>query len=136
MCYVGHGLFIHNERNTMNYKMNSSLRVIAPFRYEGMWVFDDPDIGLDKEPFVEGSDTMLDWLARDIADAGTGFLLSFAPAPFPGYQEVIHWMEEEYCSHWYCLEEPQIRSCLGSVLLKYFDPAPDELYIMAEAKRE
>ena len=36
--------------------MSNSLRVIAPFKYEGMWVFDDPTVGLDKEPFVSGAE--------------------------------------------------------------------------------
>jgi hypothetical protein len=28
----------------------NSLFVIAPYKYEGMWVFDDPEVGLSKEP--------------------------------------------------------------------------------------
>ena len=28
--------------------------VIAPFKYEGMWVFDDPTVGLVREAFVAG----------------------------------------------------------------------------------
>ncbi len=36
--------------------MSNSLRAIAPFKYEGMWVFDDPTVGLDKEPFVSGAE--------------------------------------------------------------------------------
>ena len=28
------------------------LFVIAPYKYEGMWVFDDPAAGLSREPFI------------------------------------------------------------------------------------
>ena len=29
-------------------------------QWNGMWVFDDERVGLDKEPFVAGADTMID----------------------------------------------------------------------------
>jgi len=29
-------------------------------QYEGMWVFDDPMVGLTKEPFVAGIDTIIE----------------------------------------------------------------------------
>ena len=35
-------------------RMNS-LIVIAPYKRQGMWVFDDPAVGLAKEPFAAGS---------------------------------------------------------------------------------
>jgi putative methionine-R-sulfoxide reductase with GAF domain len=37
--------------------MNNSIFVIKPYKWEGMWVFDDPKLGLVKEPFVGGADT-------------------------------------------------------------------------------
>jgi hypothetical protein len=37
----------------------NALFVIAPHKYEGIWVFDDPTIGLTKEPFIAGIDTMI-----------------------------------------------------------------------------
>ncbi len=33
------------------------INVIAPDKHLGMWVFDDPRVGLVQEPFVGGSDT-------------------------------------------------------------------------------
>ncbi|HZR16250.1 MAG TPA: hypothetical protein VFE51_02895 [Verrucomicrobiae bacterium] len=56
------------------------------FRYEGMWVFDDARVGLDKEPFVSGADTMIDVLVSDIPNAEKGFRLLFSATPFPGYK--------------------------------------------------
>ena len=44
----------------------NSLNLIIPYRYEGMWVFDDPRVGLDKEPFVAGADTMIGGTGNDI----------------------------------------------------------------------
>ena len=39
--------------------MNNSIFVIRPYKSNGMWVFDDERVGLDKEPFVAGADTMI-----------------------------------------------------------------------------
>ena len=59
----------------------NSINLIVPYQYEGMWVFDDPRVGLDKEPFVSGADTMIDVLVADIPDADKGFRLLFSALP-------------------------------------------------------
>ncbi len=43
--------------------MANFLSIILPYRYEGMWVFDDPRVGLVREPFVSGIPEMIDLLA-------------------------------------------------------------------------
>jgi hypothetical protein len=45
----------------------NAINVIAPYRHHGMWVFDDPRVGLIQEPFVAGADTMIDRVVADIA---------------------------------------------------------------------
>jgi hypothetical protein len=37
----------------------NAINIIAPYKYLGMWVFDDPRVGLVQEPFVSGADTMI-----------------------------------------------------------------------------
>jgi hypothetical protein len=49
----------HNNSKTMN-----AINVIAPYKHLGMRVFDDPRVGLDKEPFVAGADAMMDRIER------------------------------------------------------------------------
>ena len=39
---------------------NNSIVGVLPYVHNNSWVFDDPDKGLVKEPFVMGADTMLD----------------------------------------------------------------------------
>jgi hypothetical protein len=46
----------------------NALFVIAPYKYEGMWVFDDPAAGLTKESFVAVIDLMIE-IFRAIAAA-------------------------------------------------------------------
>jgi hypothetical protein len=43
-----------NDLTVQRAAMNS-LFFIAPYKYEGMWVFDDPAVGLSKEPFIAAS---------------------------------------------------------------------------------
>jgi hypothetical protein len=38
----------------------NAINVIAPYKHQGMWVFDDPRVGLVQEPFVAGADTVID----------------------------------------------------------------------------
>src|SRR3954447_6583591 len=79
----------------------NALGVIAPYKYEGMWVFDDPAVGLVREPFVAGIDTMIDKLVASIPNANQGFRLLFSPTPFPGYTVKLEWRREEYSGNWY-----------------------------------
>jgi hypothetical protein len=64
----------------------NSINVIFPYKHHGMWVFDDERVGLVKEPFVAGADTMIDRVVADIPDADKGFTLIFSASPFPGHQ--------------------------------------------------
>ena len=114
----------------------NSIGVIAPYKYEGTWVFDDPRVGLEREPFVAGIDTMIDRLVAAIPNAQTGFRLLFSAAPFPGYTVQLHWRREEYGGNWYYSRDFQIEGWLCPALFKYFDQAPLALYVRAEPKDE
>jgi Family of unknown function (DUF6717) len=115
--------------------MTNFLRVISPYKYESAWVFDDPDVDLVREPFVFGADTMLDWLTEAIPEAAHGFLLYFAPGPFPGSQLALRWVQEESGGNWYRLDDPPMEGWLCPALLKYFDQPPKEIYVKAEPKK-
>jgi hypothetical protein len=112
----------------------NSISLIVPYRYEGMWVFDDPRVGLDKEPFVSGADTMIDVLVADVPNAQKGFRLLFSASPFPGYTVRLEWRREEYGGNWYFSPDFKLEGWLCPALFKYFDRAPKEIYIKAEQK--
>ena len=63
----------------------NAINVIAPYKHHGMWVFDDPRVGLNQEPFVAGADAMIDRVVADIPNADKGFTLIFSATPFPGH---------------------------------------------------
>ena len=112
----------------------NSLFVIAPYKYEGLWVFDDPQVGLVREPFVSGIDVMLDRLTADIPNAEKGFRLIFSEKPFPGAQVKLEWRRSECEGNWYYSPEFDMEGWLCPALFKYFPEAPRTLYGRAEPK--
>ena len=112
--------------------MANALMVIAPYWYQGTWVFDDEAVGLNKEPFVAGVPEMIDNLVKAIPNARSGFRLIFSLGPFPGYQRELTWVREEYDGNWYKIEGQQMEGWLCPALLRYFDKAPQILCVKAE----
>lgn len=125
------GLVCYNKDKSTS--MNS-LGVIAPYKFEGMWVFDDATVGLVREPFVSGIDTMIDKLVATIPDAEKGFRLIFSATPFPGYTVELEWRRAEYGGNWYYSPKFDMEGWLCPALFKYFDSAPLKLFGRAEPK--
>jgi hypothetical protein len=75
--------------------VTNAINVIAPYKHLGMWVFDDPRVGLVQEPFVAGADTMIDRVIADLPDAEHGFTMIFASIPFPGHQFRLDWRRND-----------------------------------------
>ncbi len=114
----------------------NSIFAIAPYKYEGFWVFDDPSVGLAREPFVSGADEIIDVLTAHIADAESGFRLLFSPIPFPGYAARFVRTREEFGGHWYSWPEKSMEGWLCPALFKYFENAPQEIYAQALPRKE
>jgi hypothetical protein len=110
----------------------NSLQTLRPYRWEESWVFDDDAVGLRREPFVLGIDTIIDRLVADIPNAANGFRLIFSPSPFPGYAVKLEWRREELGGNWYFSPNYGVEGWLCPALYKYFDRAPHELYARAE----
>ena len=122
------------EEDRLN--MPNQIMVIAPYWIAdlGAWVFDDPKAGLEQEPFVSGVPEMIDFLVKDIPNARSGFRMLFSTAPFPGYQRKLVWRREEMGGNWYTCDDPPMEGWLCPALFRYFDKAPPELFVKAEAK--
>jgi Family of unknown function (DUF6717) len=112
----------------------NSLFVIGPYKYEGMWVFDDPAVGLSKEPFIAGIDMMIDKVVAGIPNADKGFRAVFSAAPFPGADFKLEWRREESGGNWYYSDQFKMEGWLCPALLKYFPRAPREIYVKVESK--
>ncbi len=109
----------------------NSITVIKPYQWEGLWVFDDERVGLDKEPFVGGADTLIDVAVqrKGITHAKDGFLLLFSATPFPGADFHLEWVREDQGGNVYLWREEGQEGWLCPALFKYFDRAPTKLYM-------
>jgi hypothetical protein len=116
--------------------MANQVLVIAPYWLEsvGTWVFDDEAVELVQEPFVSGVPEMINDLVADIPNAKSGFRMLFSGEPFPGYQQKMTRVREETGGWWYSTDEPNAEGWLCPALFRYFDQAPKEIYVKAEAK--
>lgn len=113
----------------------NAISVIFPYKYQGLWVFDDENVGLVQEPFVAGADTLIDSaLAAQGIDGDRGFRLLFSQSEFPGYDYRFAWVREGDGGNWYHSEDFQSEGWLCPALFEYFDSAPKLLYTKFEAK--
>jgi len=110
----------------------NALLVIAPYKHQGTWVFDDPAVGLSHEPFIAGIDTMIDKAVADIPNAEKGFRAIFSALPFPGANLKLDWRREESGGNWYYSDRFKMEGWLCPALLKYFPTAPRQIYVKLE----
>jgi hypothetical protein len=103
-------------------------RTINPFKWQGVWVFNDESFGLDHEPFVAGADAIIDKLVENIPDAAEGFSLEFSDQPLPGSEELT-WVREEIDGNVY--EWRGMTAWLCPALNEYFPKTPRSLFVKA-----
>src|SRR5437016_3411369 len=129
---VAFGL-LRTENRKENDAMNA-LMVIVPYKYEGLWVFDDAAVGLSKEPFIAGIDTLIDKATANIPDAQHGFRAIFSERQFPGANFKLEWRRTESGGNWYYSPEFKQGGWLCPALFKYFKNAPREIYVKVEPR--
>jgi len=125
---------LHSPKQTRTVRDVNALLVIAPYKYQGAWVFDDPAVGLSREPFIAGIDTMIDRAVADIPNAEKGFRAIFSASPFPGANWKLEWRRGESGGNWYYSDQFKMEGWLCPALLKYFPTAPREIYVKIEPK--
>ena len=112
----------------------NSLIAIHPYKSKGMWVFDDPEVGLRQEPFVSGADAIIERLVQEIPNAELGFTLVFSAQPFPGCQVKFDWRREEFGGNWYYCSALEMEGWLCPALFEYFESAPKKIYARFQSK--
>lgn len=113
--------------------MKNSIFVIKPYKWEGMWVFDDPAVDLVREPFVGGADTMIDVATAHIPNAADGFIAVFSANYFPDAQIVLDWLKEKGGGNVYRWPDKSMEGWLCPALLRYFSEPPEKLFIQVKA---
>jgi hypothetical protein len=97
-----------------------------------MWVFDDAAVGLGREPFVGGADTMIDLATAHLPNAAQGFLAVFSASYFPDAQIVLEWVRQEGGGNVCRWAEKVMEGWLCPALLRYFEQAPPKLYVQVK----
>ena len=114
----------------------NSLMVIQPYKTApgAAWVFDDPRVELEQEPFVCGMGEIIDAAVAHIPNAEDGFTAIFSPAPFPGVSLTMERQETEHGGTWYKDQDGR-RGWLCPALFLYLPVAPEFLYVAVEPLR-
>lgn len=109
----------------------AQIKVIRPYKWEGIWVFDDPAVGLDKEALVAGMPELIEEATSraGIAEPEKGFMALFSKDPFPTAQVCLEWVREEWGGNVYRWPEVGKEGWLCPALFRYFNEAPKRLYI-------
>ncbi len=113
----------------------NAIMVIAPYWYNGTWVFDDPEVNLKREPFVAGVPEMIDVLVKEIPDSKDVFRLLFSAMPFPGHQKRLTWLRGDSGGNNYELDDPPIEGWICPAMFRNYRSPPPALYVIAEALR-
>ena len=106
----------------------NSINIIKPYRMEGIWVFDDPSRGLDREPFVSSAGEIIDSMVANIPRAEEGFCLMFSDSRFPDANVRLDWVETEMDGNWYKCHDSGATGWLCPALLKYFKEPPKTIW--------
>ena len=120
---------LRERRRTAN-----SMFLIRPYRYEGYWVFDDEEMNLHREPFVDPTSTILTRLTEGIPNADAGFTLQFSERPFPGHEIILVRQREEYGGWWYAVEGLGEEGWFGEPIQRYFREPPEMIYAQVRAQ--
>ena len=114
----------------------NKIMMINPYLYNGEWVFDDIEKGLDKELLIAGMPEMIDAIcsAKKIKDYKKGFKAIFSDEPFPGHDAVLDWIREGDGDggNWYEMKITGMEGWLCAALEKYFDKAPKHIYVQVK----
>jgi hypothetical protein len=116
------------------------MKTIYPYRHHGQWVFDDPDVGLEKEPLIAGADVLLD---RAVAEARHRkptpegrVCVRFSRRPFAGAERLVWTRGEGHGGNYYYSARHKLEAWLCPQLYKYFRTAPRRLYVVVSIGEE
>lgn len=109
--------------------MHNQIFTVRPYLWEGVWVFDDPAVGLIREALVSGMPEMIRMATAEagISQPENGFVALFSKDPFPGATTELTWVREESSGNTY--EWRGQEGWLCPALFRYFNETPKKLYI-------
>lgn len=130
-------LFRKLLRRLRPHKVENSIYTMQVYYDGGSWVFDNPAVGLIKEPFVAGADEIFDEIAhlRAVDPSKAVIDIVFSDVQFPGWELMAEHLGpsmggDDYsviASEYETLEDHDFWLC--PALLKYFSDAPNRIFM-------
>jgi len=115
--------------------LGNAIMLIRPYKLGGTWVFDEPRVDVQREPFVGATNKLIDAVIdpEKLADAEkNGFNLIFSAQPFPEYRIKADFVREEFQGSWFRWEEGNLDCWLCAAMYYYFAESPKSIYFKAE----
>ena len=107
---------------------NAIFRIVV-YRQDGLWVFDDKQYDISGQPFVFGSDLILEKMVTEINDAEDRVNVLFSSIPFPGSEYCLEFIRQETEGFVYRWEEKKLQGWLSPSLRNYFTEPPPKMYL-------
>jgi hypothetical protein len=115
-----------------NKTANNSILTIHAYKYYDQWVFDDERVGLDKEAFVAGADTLLDELTGN----GNTATVVFSANKFPTADVELKLLRTDSIGSTYWCDLFQHEVWLCPALFLYYPKAPQTIFFKATISRK
>ncbi len=107
-------------------KTKNQINILHIFKENGVWMFNDEEVGLYKEPFVSSINPMIDRVVD-----GDKFKAFISHSSIFEFTMVLD-KENEGMDGTYKLRGTDIIGWLCPATLKYFDKYPDSIYVKIE----
>ena len=96
---------------------------------DGLWVYDDVSFGVKEQPFVFGSDLILEKMAARVEGVGDRLNLVFSSIPFPGSEFCLGFVREETDGFVYRWVDHNLQGWMSPSLRNYFPEPPPKIYL-------
>jgi len=108
--------------------LNSLFRILI-HRQDGLWVFSDRRFAIDDQPFVFGSDLILDKMVAGVDGVQDRVNVLFSAIPFPGSEHCIEFVRQETEGFVYRWEDEKLQGWVSPSLRNYFPDPPPKIYL-------
>ena len=108
--------------------MNSLFRILI-HRQDGLWVFSDRRFAIDDQPFVFGSDLILEKMVAEVGKELDRVNVLFSAIPFPGSEHCLEFIREETEGVVYQWADHNLQGWMSPSLRNYFNEPPPKIYL-------
>ena len=92
-------------------------------------MFDDLKFGVKEQPFVFGSDFILDKMVARVDGVQDRVNVLFSAIPFPGSEHCLEFVRQETEGFVYRWEDEKLQGWVSPSLRSYFPDSPSKIYL-------